>query len=93
MCLTGGVLVLCLAINGHKLSESNLLLIVFPWAFSPRTLIRGEGRDLCLPWAPAFAGVTIKSGHFDVGKIREPDALGSQSQLRDTTLAQLGPPG
>jgi len=67
-----GGLVQCL---GHKLSESHLLLLVFPWAFSPRTLIRAESRDLCLRWAPAFAGVTMKSGHFDVGKIRKPDAL------------------
>ena len=38
------------------------MFLVFPWAFSPRTLFRGEGRDLLHSWAPAFAGVTIKVG-------------------------------
>ena len=44
---------------------------------------RGDRTQSVLPtpimsgMGTAFAGVAIKSGHFDVGKIREPDALRS----------------
>jgi hypothetical protein len=30
----------------HELVEMHAISFVFLWAFSPRTLIRGEGRDL-----------------------------------------------
>jgi hypothetical protein len=58
-----------------RAAGKNLKFLVFSWAFSPRTLIRREGRDLLHPWAPAFAGVTIRVRHFDTGKVGQPDAL------------------